>query len=274
MRETKRCPYCGEEILAVAKKCKHCGEWLEEKKEEPKKQVPCEVCGEMIDEDTLECPYCHEEVVSSNDLDLCDTYDEMTFIDSDRSSKSKPASDTIKDYEYVDLGLSVKWATCNIGADYPSDYGDYFAWGETESKSGYADENSVTYRRNMGSIAGDPRYDAARANWGGTWRLPTVDEIKELTDMCEWKRTTYGGTKGYKVIGPNGNSIFLPAAGVRFNFRLRFAGKMGCYWSATPKKNNADKAYYLYFGCSFFFSGRGSDSTDRGDGQSVRPVSE
>ncbi len=81
MAETKRCPYCGEEILAVAKKCKHCGEWLEEKKEEPKKQVPCEVCGEMIDEDALECPYCHEEVVSSNDLDLCDTYDECDLED-------------------------------------------------------------------------------------------------------------------------------------------------------------------------------------------------
>ncbi len=106
-------------------------------------------------------------------------------------SCTKETSNNSNSYEYVDLGLSVKWATCNVGADSPSDYGDYFAWGEPETKKEYID----TWGKGMGGIAGNPQYDAARANWGGTWRLPTADEMKELIDKCKWEWTTYEGRK-------------------------------------------------------------------------------
>ena len=92
---------------------------------------------------------------------------------------------TINGYEYVDLGLSVKWAICNIGASSPSDYGDYLAWGETETKDEYTNDNSVTYGdSSFGDISGNATYDAATANWGKKWRMPTRSEFEELLDDC------------------------------------------------------------------------------------------
>ncbi len=177
----------------------------------------------------------------------------------------------INGHEYVDLGLSVMWATCNVGANSPSEYGDYFARGETEPKSEYTEENSVTYKKKrMGSIADDPQYDAARTNWGGIWRLPTTEEIDELIDKCECERTTYGGTKGYKVTGPNGNSIFLPATGWRSESSLYDAGEEGIYWSATPCEDIAYGTYGLGF-LSYNFFGFWDY---RYYGQTMRPVSE
>ncbi len=79
-------------------------------------------------------------------------------------------------HEYVDLGLSVKWATCNVGATKPEEYGNYYAWGETATKSEYTEDNSLTYGKQMRDISGNAQYDAATANWGGTWRMPTNDE--------------------------------------------------------------------------------------------------
>ncbi len=182
----------------------------------------------------------------------------------------KPTTGTINGHEYVDLGLSVKWATCNVGASSPSDYGDYFAWGETSTKSEYTEANSKTYGKSMGSIAGNSQYDAARANWGSTWRLPTANEIDELLDKCTWTWTSQGGHNGYKVKGPNGNSIFLPAAGWRYGTSLHYAGEYGRYWSATPDEDLTDRACLLYFygggHCRYWLS--------RYIGQSVRPVSE
>ncbi len=176
----------------------------------------------------------------------------------------------INGHGYVDLGLSVKWATCNVGASSPSDYGNYYAWGETSTKSEYTEENSKTYGRSMGSIAGDPAYDVARANWGDTWRLPTASEIDELVDECKWTWTTQGGHNGYEVTGPNGNSIFLPAAGWRDGTSLYYAGEDGHYWSATPYGGDANSAYaLLFYGDDF---SRGWDG--RFNGMSVRPVSE
>ncbi len=176
----------------------------------------------------------------------------------------------INGHGYVDLGLSVKWATCNVGASSPSDYGDYYAWGETSTKSSYTEENSKTYGRSMGSIAGDPEYDAARANWGGTWRLPTASEIDELVNKCTRTWTTQGGHNGYKVTGPNGNSIFLPAAGWRYGASLLGAGGYGNYWSAPPYGDGADRACSLVFSGDAFHRGWGY----RVAGLSVRPVSE
>ncbi len=176
-------------------------------------------------------------------------------------------NNTINGHEYVDLGLSVMWATCNIGAESPSDYGDYFAWGETEPIS--KEKNSVTYEKNMGSIAGDPQYDAATANWGGSWRMPTNNEIKELINQCEWEWITFGEKNGYKVTGPNGNSIFLPAAGDRYGTSLEDAGEDGYYWSATPSED------YASFACNLSFNQDGINRfrySRRDNWLTVRPV--
>ena len=176
---------------------------------------------------------------------------------------------TINGHEYVDLGLSVKWAACNVGASSPEDYGNYYAWGETATKAKYTESNSKTYGKNMGDISGNPQYDAARANWGGTWRLPTKAEFDELVNKCKWEWTTQGGKKGYRVIGPSGNSIFLPAAGWRSASLLDYTDTYGRYWSSTPDSSTS-YACYLDFGSGLWYPGCGI----RKSGFPVRPVSE
>lgn len=173
-------------------------------------------------------------------------------------------------HEWVDLGLSVLWATSNVGASSPSDYGDYYAWGETKTKSSYTEGNSKTYNVVMPDISGEPKYDAATANWGEGWRMPTDEELEELIDKCDWQWTTQGGHNGYKVTGPNGNSIFLPAAGWRYVSSLNNAGDSGLYWSSTPGGSGTLDSY----GLLFFSGGRNVDWSLRYGGQSVRPVSD
>ena len=172
-------------------------------------------------------------------------------------------SNTTNDYEYVDLGLSVKWATCNVGANKPEEYGDYFAWGETEPKSTY---NGSTYKwcngdyDNLTKYCTDSDYgtvdnkttldlsdDAARANWGGSWRMPTKEEQQELINNCTWTWTTQNGVNGYKVTSDkNGKSIFLPAAGYRYDSSLYYAGSIGYYWSSSLDTGDPIIAYDLY----------------------------
>jgi uncharacterized protein (TIGR02145 family) len=175
-------------------------------------------------------------------------------------------------HEYVDLGLpsGLKWATCNVGASSPEQYGDYYAWGEIETKGEYSNENSKARGKSIGDISGNSNYDVARAKWGGNWRMPTMEELEELNSKCTWQWTTQKGINGYKVTGPNGNSIFMPAAGCREGSSLYSAGEYGFYWSSTPYESKDNNAYSLYF-----------DSSDhnvywdsRYYGQSVRPVSE
>jgi len=127
-------------------------------------------------------------------------------------------------YEYVDLGLSVKWATRNIGAEGPWDCGNYYAWGETLTKSTYSEENNITYNKPIDDIAGNIQYDAARKNWGGNWRLPTSAEWKELIDKCKLISTCLG----FRVVGNNGRSIFIPYTEI--GVYRSFAD----YWSSTP----------------------------------------
>lgn len=178
-------------------------------------------------------------------------------------------SNKINGHEYVDLGLSVKWATCNIGAYYPDNPGKHYAWGETTTKSSYTRDNSKTYGVSMGDISGNPNYDVARATWGGTWRLPTSEEFEELIQCCTWTWTTENGTKGYKVTSRrNGNSIFLPAAGYRYDSSLGYAGSYGDYWSSSPYGSSS--AYGLYFNSSECKV----DWNFRYSGYSVRAVSE
>ena len=179
----------------------------------------------------------------------------------------------INGHEYVDLGLpsGLKWATCNVGANAPHEYGDYFAWGETSTKTEYALDNSRTYGvKNMSDISGNSNYDAARANWGGSWRMPTKGEMEELRDECTWTKTSQSGVNGYKVTGPNGNSIFLPAAGYCDGSSRNCVGEGGYYWSSTPNEGYAYGAYYL----SFYSGGLNVDWYFRNRGRTIRPVSE
>ena len=171
-------------------------------------------------------------------------------------------------YEYIDLGLSVKWATCNVGATLPEEYGDYFAWGETTTKETY--KNCLTYNVSMNDIAGNAQYDAATANLGGSWRMPTYNELYELGTKCTWTWTTLNGVDGYNVEGPSGASIFLPAAGYRFGSYLYNDGSFGYYWSSTPEDNDYTGACHFYFASHSLKMGY----QNRAYGQSVRPVLE
>ena len=178
------------------------------------------------------------------------------------AEEARSATGFINGHEWVDLGLSVKWATCNVGASSPSDYGNCYAWGETRTKSEYTGYNSSTHGKSMGDISGDIRYDAARANWGGTWRLPTEAEMQDLVDKCTWTWTRQGGHIGYRVTGPNGSSIFLPGESS--------PSYSGYYWSSTPDESSWNFAYCLIF--------HGDDHylnwDYRYDGLSIRPVSD
>ena len=162
----------------------------------------------------------------------------------------------VNGHAWVDLGLpsGTKWATCNVGADSPEEYGDYYAWGETTTKSTYEESNCPTYGLSIsqllsqGYIDGEwnltPQYDAAKANWGGAWRMPTKTELEELINNCTWTWITQNGVKGYSVQGPSGASIFLPAAGRRFGSSLYLDGDYGYYWSSTPFGNDDDYGVY------------------------------
>ena len=189
------------------------------------------------------------------------------------SPLSSAKSGTINGHEWVNLGLSVKWATCNVGASKPSDYGNYYAWGETSTKSTYTEENSKTYYNSSYNydIGGNSSLDAVRANWGGSWRLPTKSEMQELVDKCTWTWTTQGGHNGYRVTGPNGSSIFLPAAGHRGK-SLNTVSSGGKYWTSTPYEGNSGNAYYLLIDVSGTYVGWVGGS--RNYGRTVRPVAE
>lgn len=197
----------------------------------------------------------------------------------EEEGRRKQTTGSINGHEWVDLGLSVKWATCNVGASTPSDYGNYYAWGETTTKSSYTEENSLTYGKTMSELkslgiintAGNltMSYDAARSNWGGTWRMPTKAELDELMSKCQWLWTTQGGHGGYQVTGSNGKSIFVPAAGRRYGTSLYTAGVNGNYWSSSCYDLSHD-SYRLNFGSG----GRYVDWNFRNFGFSVRSVSE
>ena len=145
-------------------------------------------------------------------------------------------------YEYVDLGLpsGVKWATRNVGAATPEAKGDYYALGEVDKKSSYTIGNYIHKNVNLGDISGKEKYDAATANWGGKWRMPTQTELKELIDRCTWTWTTVNGVGGYVITGSNNKSIFLPGAGVH----KEVIGGTSCYyWTSTPVNGSTSHAY-------------------------------
>ena len=210
------------------------------------------------------------------------------IADVDSISFTVPAIGTENGHEWVDLGLSVKWATCNVGATKPEEYGDYYAWGETEPKTNY---NWSTYKWCSGSAETQTKYctdssygtvdnkttleledDAARANWGGAWRMPTDDEWTELLENCTRTWTSdYNGTgvAGRIVTSKiNGNSIFLPAAGSRNDESLGDAGYYGRYWSSSLFTGFPYNAWFVSFSSDYV----DRDYFYRGGGLSVRPV--
>ena len=186
----------------------------------------------------------------------------------------------------VDLGLpsGTLWADRNVGADSPEDYGDYFAWGETKPKRTY---KWSTYKWCQGSSTTITKYcdessygtvdnktvldledDAAYVNMGTEWRMPTYDEQKELRNNCTWTWTRQKGTKGYKVTGPNGNSIFLPAAGARYGSSRSGAGSSGFCWSSSLYESNPYVALDLEFNSGVYYT----CDYDRYVGRTVRAV--
>lgn len=175
------------------------------------------------------------------------------IIVSCKNAKDEPANNndgsTTTSHECVDMGLSVKWATCNIGAERPSEFGNYFAWGETTPKTKFSDNNCSTLGKLIGDISGDATYDAAKAKWGGNWRMPTADECQELLDNCTFTMKTQNGVNGVNVKSQiNGNTIFLPLAGGYLlgdddGTSPYAVGEHVIYWSSTPCKNESVVEY-------------------------------
>ncbi len=197
-------------------------------------------------------------------------------------------SDTLYGHPCVDLGLpsGLKWATCNVGADSPEEYGDYFAWGETTPKDSFnwgnykwctatcnrrywEYETLTKYTVDDGKTILDPEDDAASVNMGGSWRMPTHAEIQELKNNCTTHKYYDEVREGVIVASKiNGNHIFLPAAGCRYNSDLSSAGSYGYYWSSSLSTGDSGIACGLYFSSGYV----GWDDCCRYYGRSVRGV--
>lgn len=177
--------------------------------------------------------------------------------------------------QIVDLGLSVKWAGWNVGATSPEEYGGLYGWADPSGKKVSGNKNEYPSENPPINICGT-KYDIAHAQWGDDWRLPTIEEMEELMNKCKWKWISYRKTNGYKVTGPNGQSIFLPAGGVR-------SGSLGNKILQVGRVYNKSQEGHYMTGSSYskthsipflyFHSGRYGDATDgRSTGYSVRPV--
>ena len=195
-------------------------------------------------------------------------------------------------YKYVDLGLSVLWATCNVGAKKVEDTGDYYAWGETEVIGDYDDylyrhgEYPDEYYDFIGQDISGTKYDVAAVKWKGSWRMPTADEFMELIEKCDWIGENYRGMIGFRVTGPNGNSIFLPAAGGDDGKgNDPDVGEDGDYWTSTMHSEDNGTKYELArcfkFQClslgedlegTLYYATPYDDGSYRSIGKSVRPV--
>lgn len=189
---------------------------------------------------------------------------------------TKASDPTLTAGQVVDLGLSVYWASCNLGAEKPEEYGDYYAWGETKPKSSYTKENysyynaSTTQYINIGSDISGTQYDAATMNLGSDWRMPTESEMQELVDKCTWEWTQINGINGYKVTGPNGNSIFLPATGFKNGRNTYYDREVCTYYTSTKySSSNINELYILYSKATYYRIIRSSEFYD---GTPIRPV--
>lgn len=211
-----------------------------------------------------------------------------TLVSKINAEREKERQKLLAGVVVVDLGLpsGTLWADRNVGAALPEDYGDYFAWGETTTKSNftwstlkYCEDNNVhkfskyNTQSKYGSVDNKTTLeradDAATANWGSGWRMPTQQQFQELNDNCTWTWTTRNGKNGYEVKGKNGNSIFLPAAGFRSGTGRYDAGSFGHYWSSSLNTDDPYRGRGLHF-CSSYVSP--DYGYDRWYGRSVRAV--
>ncbi len=202
----------------------------------------------------------------------------MTSCNNDEPEVNKGF--TAQGHEYVDLGLpsGVCWATCNIGASSPYEFGSYFAWGETTAKNDFSwdnykycdgTNNCTKYSTSDGKTILEPGDDAAIANWGTKWRMPTKEEFAELGECCTWEwKNDFNDVNGYLVTGPNGNSIFLPAAGYNMGVDK---GVFLWYWCTSVYTTyfNNENAYALM---AVDFCKYDNFSYDRCYGLPIRPV--
>lgn len=170
----------------------------------------------------------------------------------------------------VDLGLSVLWASNNVDAQTPEEYGGYYAWGETVEKESYTEKDYTVVNAEgefliPEQISGT-EYDVAHVKWGGDWRMPTFAECQELVNKCTWVRGSQNGVNGWTVTGPTGNSIFLPSAGYKLD-GLNYETSNGSYWSGDRNVQSNGDAYYIVMGSRYRV-----DYSWACGGQSVRPV--
>ena len=178
-------------------------------------------------------------------------------VDADRTLVANFTYTGGDEHDYVDLGLpsGTLWATCNVGANAFEKYGDYFAWGETAPKDVYSwstyqyydGGNLVKYTGSDGLTTLLPEDDAATANWGNGWRMPTKEEWQELYQNTTNTWTTQNGMNGRLFTAPNGNSLFLPAAGCRWDGYLDNVGSYGDYWSSSLYTDYPDDAWDFGF---------------------------
>ena len=205
------------------------------------------------------------EIVSTNS-----TY--IFIIDSNISLNAKFDFKSIGGHKYVDLGLpsGIKWANYNVGATTPEEYGGYYAWGEIEEKENYS-YSSYKFGSKYDSYDNlEPEDDVAHVKWGGGWRIPTKAEQTELRTQCTWRQTSLNGVNGYRLTGPNGNSIFLPAAGYRCDTDVECVNSEGFYWSSSLSGDYRNANYIMF--C--IYNQSHSFDPNRRIGYSVRPVCE
>lgn len=183
----------------------------------------------------------------------------------------------------IDLGIGVKFACCNVGATSPEQDGGYYAWGETEERSNYS---MVSYKhggndqhkryKDIGNDIAGSQYDVAYMKWKGSWRMPTKEQMELLRDRCKVELVKYKRVKGCKFTGPNGNSIFLPAAGSRWYDQTPRNDYSGSYWSSTCSTegyNGTNDSFFLCFGNGFGKTYVEVNHADRAAGSTIRPVS-
>ena len=268
----KKCDKCGAENPDNSKFCQECGSKL------PSQQIVCPQCGAIFDKPLKFCSECGAMIGNASpeqsrfsgiassflnskiiDLDaiqkehddaekkkeelekLKQSEAELELLKAEEAKrKALEEEERRKNYhESVDLGLSVRWATCNIGASSPGDYGDFFAWGETSPKSRYIkgtydpEGDGINGDDGLGGDISGTRYDVAKTKWGTKWRMPNRSEFMELVKKCKWEIGCIDGHNGYFVIGPNGNKIFLPATGKRDEKGVSLTGSGGCYWTSN-----------------------------------------
>lgn len=200
-------------------------------------------------------------------------------IDDDDDNNTQKTTGYVNGHEYVDLGLSVKWAKCNMGAKFPEQYGSYYSWGETGVKRSYYLTDYKYYNSKTGkfisigqNICGT-QYDAATFFWGNKWRMPNKEEMQELLDNCIWEWTTINSISGFQIKGKNGNSIFLPAGGCNTgDDKSAKAGIFGQYWTGIFDKETDfySTAFSLVFTSSKYHFG--VEPGYRETGLNIRPV--